>query len=393
MHTVDYCRIEVLRKVTLLGGSNSIHKNGMYKFLHQNTELTSLALGASSSLQNLYEVIRNGEVISQSDLIINESNVNDFHNHNIIGTTLSVIEKNIKRLYRRLASCGTKVIVVLLPLQTKRFNHADVINLIHLKYIEEFGLNYIDMHAYYKENELSELLYFDNLDHPLDGVMYQLAESIIKNIDMMNSSPNIEDNTNYSIFKLSERFHTSIKKNSLFRESVCEVDSKIKLPSKLINKKILGIHSWSDGNCVIKIQNSEQKWARGNNSEVQFHDLNQQLTIKNDTFLCKGIHSECTENSIRYPEKANSIIHNPKVIALFMIDEGSENKEDNESKKDNERKKTCYNSCLNFLVIEKEILTQYQQYKRSMGKFKKFIAAHRGNIIIELLFSVKRYMR
>lgn len=376
-----------MRKITLLGGSNSIHKNGMYKFLDHNTELTSLALGASSSLQNLYEVIRNGEVISQSDLIISESNVNDFHNYNIIGTTLNVIEKNIERLYRRLASCGIKVIVVLLPLQTKKFNDADTINLIHLKYIEEFGLNYIDMHAYYKENELSELLYFDNLDHPLDGVMYQLAESIINKIDSINLPSKNKDNTNYFIFKFSEHFHTSIKKNSLFCEAVWEVDSKIKLPSELINKKIVGIHAWSDGNSVVKIQDSEHKWARGTNSEVQFHDLNQQLTIKNDTFICKGHDSECTENSIRYPEKAKSTTHNPKVIALFLIDESFEDKQDNEGKS------ICYNSCLNFLLIEKEILTQYQQCKRSMGKFKKFIAAHRGNIIIELLFTVKGYIR
>jgi len=376
-----------VRKITLLGGSNSIHKNGMYKFLNHNTELTSLALGASSSLQNLYEVIRNSEVIRQSDLIISESNVNDFHNYNLIGTTLNVIEKNIERLYRRLATCGIKVIVVLLPLQTKKFNDADNINLLHIKYIKEFSLNYIDMHAYYKENGLSELLYFDNLDHPLDGVMYQLAESIVNIIDNIRLPSKNKDYTSYSVFKFSENFDTKIKQNSLFCEAVFEVNSQYKLPSELINKKIVGIHAWSDGNSVVKIQDSEAIWARGTNSEVQFHDLNQQLIIKNGTYICRGQDSECTENSIRYPEKVTTETHNPKVIALFLIDKDSGDKQDIQGNS------TSYNQCLDFLLIEKEILTQYQQCKRSMGKFKKFISAHRGNLIIELLFKVKNYIR
>ena len=384
MHTADY---KVMKTITLLGGSNSIHKNGMYKFLNKKTKLFSFALGASSSLQNLYELVRNREVISQSDLVISESNVNDFHNYNMIGTSLNVIDKNIKRLYKHLAACEVKVMVVLLPLQTKKFKDAEKINLIHVKYIEQFGLNYVDMHTYYKENELGELLYFDNLDHPLDGVMYQLAESIVNTIDSMRLPSKIKDFTSYSVFKFSESFDTRIKQNSLFCEAVFEVNNKYKLPPELINKEIAGMHAWSDGNSVVKIQASGHKWARGTNSEVQFHDLNQPIIIEKDTYICKGQESECTENSIRYPEKATSPTHNPKVIALFLIDKDCKDKQVNEGKS------TCYNSLLNFLLIEKDILTQYQQYKRSMGRFKKFIAAYRGNLVIELLFKIKNYIR
>jgi len=384
-----------VKKITLLGGSNSIHKNGMYKFLNNNTDLSSFALGASTSLQNLYELIRNKEIISQSDLIISESNVNDFHNYNLIGTTINVIEKNIERLYRRLASCNIKVIVLLLPLQTKKFNDADNINLIHIKYIEEFGLNYIDMHTYYKENELCELFYFDNLDHPLDGVMYQLAESIINIIDSIKLPIKNKDNTSYSIFKFSDNNDTKNKKNSLFDESVYEIKANYKLPSKFISNEIIGVHVWSDGNSVIKIENSEVKWARGTNSEVQFHDFNKTLTIKDETYICKGKDLERTENSIRYPEKDTSVINNPKVIALFLIDKGCEDEQDEQDeqdKQDKQDKSICYNACLDFLLIEKEIINQYQQCKKSMGRFKKFIAAHRGNVFVELLFTVKNIL-
>ncbi|EAJ9572441.1 hypothetical protein E5B80_08620 [Campylobacter coli] len=66
--------------VVLLGGSNSVMVNGLQKGLRQeNVNLTNLALGACSSIQNLYELKRerNREFLDSADLIITESNINE----------------------------------------------------------------------------------------------------------------------------------------------------------------------------------------------------------------------------------------------------------------------------------------------------------------------------
>ncbi|EAL6344974.1 hypothetical protein DSW28_09150, partial [Campylobacter jejuni] len=69
------------KNVVLLGGSNSILVQGLQKGLRENENInfTNLALGATTSLQNLYEIIRNKnkQKIQSADLIITESNIND----------------------------------------------------------------------------------------------------------------------------------------------------------------------------------------------------------------------------------------------------------------------------------------------------------------------------
>lgn len=54
----------------LLGGSNSVLRNGIASGLSERSELINLALGASSSLQNLYEIIRNNNFVESADIII-----------------------------------------------------------------------------------------------------------------------------------------------------------------------------------------------------------------------------------------------------------------------------------------------------------------------------------
>ncbi len=65
--------------VILLGGSNSVVKNGLRVGLEQkNVTLHNFSLGLSSSLQNLYELIRQEKIISKADFIVSESNINDY---------------------------------------------------------------------------------------------------------------------------------------------------------------------------------------------------------------------------------------------------------------------------------------------------------------------------
>ncbi|EOH6852570.1 hypothetical protein ACMCY6_001791, partial [Campylobacter jejuni] len=66
--------------VVLFGGSNSVAMDGLQKGLKQNNiHLTNLALGATTSIQNLYELKRerNQKFLQNADLIITESNVNE----------------------------------------------------------------------------------------------------------------------------------------------------------------------------------------------------------------------------------------------------------------------------------------------------------------------------
>ena len=100
----------------LLGGSNSILKNGLSKGLSTSVKLINFALGASSSLQNLHSLIRYAEEIGTLDVIFSESNVNDFHSAWLTEINISVVLKNIDRYYQELNFACQNVVVLVLPL-------------------------------------------------------------------------------------------------------------------------------------------------------------------------------------------------------------------------------------------------------------------------------------
>ncbi|HFP7618313.1 TPA: hypothetical protein ACHD2S_001527, partial [Campylobacter jejuni] len=98
--------------IVLLGGSNSVMVNGLQKGLRQeNINLTNLALGGSSSLQNLYELKRkrNQEYLENADLIISESNINDR------AAAFDVVLKHTDWLHSELASMNKKILIILMP--------------------------------------------------------------------------------------------------------------------------------------------------------------------------------------------------------------------------------------------------------------------------------------
>ena len=60
-----------MKNIVLLGGSNSVMVNGLQKGLREYANVTNLALGATTSIQNLYEIYRpkNQEAIQNADYI------------------------------------------------------------------------------------------------------------------------------------------------------------------------------------------------------------------------------------------------------------------------------------------------------------------------------------
>ncbi|HFN5767929.1 TPA: hypothetical protein ACHFOA_001243, partial [Campylobacter jejuni] len=160
--------------IVLLGGSNSVMVNGLQKGLRQeNINLTNLALGGSSSLQNLYELKRkrNQEYLENADLIISESNINDR------AAAFDVVLKHTDWLHSELASMNKKILIILMPHILFKKNKG--CNNIHKFHIAKYGFNIIDLQEYYERFNLCD--FFHNVDesHQMGFVMAQLAKNII----------------------------------------------------------------------------------------------------------------------------------------------------------------------------------------------------------------------
>ncbi|WP_236845494.1 hypothetical protein [Campylobacter devanensis] len=241
-----------MKNIILLGGSNSVMVNGLQKGLREYANVTNLALGSSTSLQNLYELKRekNQEAIKNADLIVTESNINEIYNNadEKEALSLEIIFKNLQYLYATLYELKKPVCILILPLGVHRYVAIDNMHRFLANY---FGLNIIDMQSYY---EKSEIIQFGNKfgAHQLAIVNRYVGKEIAKNIDCFKAlNKNLDINLpEFKILtpqdmKRVGNFKIFNPKNSMYDEIVCRLEGDNYLSFEgYEGYQIIGIHGW-----------------------------------------------------------------------------------------------------------------------------------------------------
>ncbi|WP_297984859.1 hypothetical protein [uncultured Campylobacter sp.] len=241
-----------MKNIVLLGGSNSVMVNGLQKGLKEYANVTNLALGGTTSLQNLYELKRekNQEVIQNADLILTESVINELDNHNIReNLPLDIIFKNLQYLYATLYQLKKPVCILILPYRSK--NYQVIINM-HRFLANYYGLNIVDMQNYYQNNEIIQ---FGNKfgGHQLAVVNRNVGKEIAKNIDLFKISKKSLD-INMPEFKIVTpenmqrncTFKIFNPNNSMYNEIVYRLEKGNSLSfNDCDGYEIIGMHSWN----------------------------------------------------------------------------------------------------------------------------------------------------
>ena len=244
-----------MKNIVLLGGSNSVMVNGLQKGLREYANVTNLALGATTNIQNSYELYRerNQEAIKNADLIVTESNINDIDQHaaNNCNLPLNLIFKNLQYLYATLYSLNRPICILLLPFFFK--NH-QTINNMHRFLANYYRLNIIDVQSYCNFNEITDFAH-KFTHHQLNVVNRNLGKAIAKNLHSFKVSnknldinlpefkiltpENMSRNGNFKIFNA---------KNSAFNEIIYRLDNQNSLSfNGYEDYQILSIHSWNLG--------------------------------------------------------------------------------------------------------------------------------------------------
>ena len=240
-----------MKNIVLLGGSNSVMVNGLQKGLKEYANVTNLALGDSTSVQNLYELcrLRNQETIKSANLIITESNINEIqHMYNPTNEMLEHTFRILQYFYSTLYKLNKPICIIILPFYTRNYI---LINKMHRFLANWFGFNIIDMSDYYNKKNLIE---FGNKfgPHQLAVIHRYLGKEIAKNIDIFKISKksldinipefkiatpeNMQRNGNFKIFNPN---------NSMYNETVYRLDSNNSLQfSRYIGYEIIAIHCW-----------------------------------------------------------------------------------------------------------------------------------------------------
>ncbi|MCV3422608.1 SGNH/GDSL hydrolase family protein [Campylobacter lari] len=306
--------------VILLGGSNSVVKNGLRIGL-ENKDITlhNYALGLSTSLQNLYELIRHENTINKSDFIISESNINDY----LSPMSLNIILRNIDYFYEELYKANKTTIVLILPIPACN-DKSKAINEAHRKNCAYYGFNLIDVDLYYQKNILYD---FDQnyKFHPMPLAMQKLGKNIIKNLHSFKKSKEniICSKRKYHIFTPSNL--TKIEyKNSFFCEKTTRIKAseKVIFPKELKGCQILGIHTWNHTSSSthaissISIENSSFKLVKNFGLINTFQDIqNEKAICDEQTFLY--VNTQIIKQS---EESSGLSIANEKTLRLNYVD-------------------------------------------------------------------------
>lgn len=350
--------------VILLGGSNSVVKNGLRIGLeNKNITLHNYALGLSTSLQNLYELIRHENTINKSDFIISESNINDY----LSPMSLNIILRNIDYFYEELYKANKTTIVLILPIPACN-DKSKAINEAHRKNCAYYGFNLIDVDLYYQKNNLYD---FDQnyKFHPMPLAMQKLGKNIIKNLHSFKKSKEniICSKRKYHIFTPSNL--TKIEhKNSFFCEKTTRIKAseKVIFPKELKDCQILGIHTWNHTSSSthaissISIENSSFRLVKNFGLINTFQDIqNEKAICDEQTFLY--INTQIIKQS---EESLGLSIANEKTSRLDYVDLIGTLLLENDSNKRIEYKNhliNAHDSLIPPIIFYKELALEYHE--------------------------------
>lgn len=322
-------------KAILLGGSNSIIGGALRSGLSSQMNLLNLAIGASSSLQNLSRVIEYSDDIIASDIVFTESNVNDSHNANILDVDNQLIIDNIVSYYHELSLRTNRCVVFILPVRcikgkTEDKSIVELINNCHRACAIKYGFKIVDIATKFNNLPLDwERLLLPDPRHVNNAFMYNLGCNVAKHIlenepffhaEYKDFFPNVES-SNFKLLKAIDLGNVKEKSNNMFSETTYELD-RIQPLEKVKNFEtysIIGLGTWSDGPSSLKIKTKDATFTKNFNSLNAFNEICNKLVIDSDTiFSSKFGDCECTENSVNVPSKVRSQSGVLLTCLLFM---------------------------------------------------------------------------
>lgn len=301
------------KTVILLGGSNSVIKNGLQKGLKESIETLNdngggglefynLALGSTTCIQSLYELKRakNQQIFKNAKLIITESNINDSSKHHLQKCPLKVIFRNLTWYYKELYFLQKPILVLLLPLPENFYSHSRKINDFHKKLCIQFGFNIIDVQAYADETNLLNFLTQKDPAHIQARIMREFGKNIIKNIKHFKQSKKLKgknDNPKFIILSPKDmclefkNLQAKRMRNSMYDELAYELTQQTSLTilPNLKGYKIIALHSFTsfDFNhfCFIFLKNKKQIIQKEMAMSNCLADLSSDFIIDDESFL------------------------------------------------------------------------------------------------------------
>ncbi|MBN2719362.1 MAG: SGNH/GDSL hydrolase family protein [Deltaproteobacteria bacterium] len=303
-------------KGILLGGSNSVALGGLWDGLKKILpEMVNASAGASSSLQNLFELIRHGALAGQADFVITESNVNDAVIAHKLNREKEVLE-NINWLYHELNLFDVPVYIILLPLMSEMAvpgNPAlvDAVNACHRENANRYGFHIIDVAQRFSlfRNGQIEMVMNDAL-HPLRVYMFHLGQNLARHLAENRQRETLPEadwqpSLQHEVYLFDEYEAQKVQKvNTRFDEQVLSVDRPMSLCGHLDGKRLAGIATWSDDYSSISLTNSQTRVVKRFTPFMAFSEIWETFIIDRCSQIDSNYRLPETEKSLDVPADA-----------------------------------------------------------------------------------------
>lgn len=281
-------------KCVLLGGSNSVLRNSIRLGLEENFEVTNYALGATTFVQNMMELIRNKEIVNDTDFIITESNVNDILSLSSLNISKEWFLYLLDEYYRLLFNTKKYVVCVILPTNPKQEKKDDLIfiNELHKTLCLKYGFEYIhfDDIMLQLNSEQIDLL----LPHPRhfnEAFTYHMSLNLSnyiksKSLPLIEEKKFVLNGPDYYYLKSSDMVDSlppELKSNHSFSAEVITIKNPVKFPSEFNGKILLAVSMWCDGYSSLLIGDHSSKTIKNFGHLYTCAELVKAITITTET--------------------------------------------------------------------------------------------------------------
>lgn len=280
----------------LLGGSNSVLKHGLQAGLGEYFEIDNLALGATSCIQNLTELIKNKDNLESYDLIVTESNVNDTMSYTSLSLSDQYMKSLINEYYRVLNNTNIPLVSIMLPTHVKQEKKGDIdfINGLHIQNCIKYGMPYLTLDNIIKNLNLEHFdLLMPHVRHFNEAYLYHTMSNLalfIKSqfFEIFSKRRPYLNGADYKFIHaktLLGNTKVEIKCNSMFEVEIADVSGRLSFPKDTYGDEIVAISAWCDGYSSILIENSNKKLIKSFGRLYTASELVQPFLITADTRL------------------------------------------------------------------------------------------------------------
>ncbi|MBZ7978227.1 hypothetical protein AVBRAN12654_05480 [Campylobacter sp. RM12654] len=247
-------------KVVLLGDSHLFIENGYFRGLtNKGVDVQNLSLSGSPSINIIFTILRNKQVLQEADLIIYSSNNNDANFFNGVDEELNF--KFLHCLYNELYMLEKKILVLIAPMTHDflKVETCEYVEKLHKFLIQYYGFNFINIYNYYKDLDLKEFHARYDGAHDFGFLMREISEKIVENIEKIKMPNKVKNKISFPVFKdcnarkmlnLNQN-NISAKYNSRKKEEVYTICSGnfVNFTNDFYNHYIVGISFWNSDDC------------------------------------------------------------------------------------------------------------------------------------------------